>query len=86
MKSSVSSPSTTACLHNDDVTLIHIKVDVDKDRIAFWPNRRKIPHGNQGGHTLEKCGSQFSGCFSKTSLNSHASVRATANANAFALV
>ena len=95
MKSSVSSPRTTARLHNDDVTLVHVKVDIYEDGIAFWPSTRKILRGDQGGHTLKKCGRRDADSQSLlplvalTAFDSHASVRAPVNANrsyAFALV
>jgi hypothetical protein len=74
-----------------------LKVDVYEDGIAFWPSTRKIFHSNQRATYLEEmCRLQIrspvTACYvalPRQSLNSHASVRATVNANrsyAFALV
>ena len=47
------SPSTTTSAQDDDVTLVHIKVDVHENRIAFWPETGEVLHSNQRSHGFE---------------------------------
>jgi hypothetical protein len=47
------SPSTATCPQDDDVTLVHIKVDVHEYRVAFWPEIGEVLHSNQRSHGFE---------------------------------
>ncbi len=49
-RTGLDSPSTTTCPQDDDVTLIHVKVDVHKYRISFWPETGEVLHSNQRSH------------------------------------
>ena len=44
-------PSATTCPQDNDVTLVHVKINVHENRIAFWPETGKVLHSNQRRHT-----------------------------------
>lgn len=48
------SPSATPCPQDDDVTFVHVKVDIHEDRIAFWPETGEVLHSKQRSHGFER--------------------------------
>jgi hypothetical protein len=55
------SPSTATCPQDDDVTLVHFKVDIHENRIAFWPETGEILHSNQRSHGFESVATRVMG-------------------------